>query len=109
MKKPSLILWKRKFTSLRQRPASSRPARPWKLTKRTFADSHLIELDLDKYVDDFNRRVIGAYQEGKGSAVLPADLGVARSLIPPGREHCAISVISLRRFPRSIWRNVSAA
>ncbi len=50
----------------------------------TYADSHLIELDLDKYVDDFNRRVIGAYQEGKGSAVLPADLGVARSLIPPG-------------------------
>ena len=50
----------------------------------TFADSHLIELDLDKYVDDFNRRVIGAYQEGKGSAVLPADLGVARSLIPAG-------------------------
>lgn len=50
----------------------------------TFADAHLIELDLDRYVDDFNRRVIGAYQEGKGSAELPADLGVARSLIPPG-------------------------
>jgi len=50
----------------------------------TFADSNLIELDLDRYVDDFNRRVIGAYQEGEGSAVLPADLGVARSLIPPG-------------------------
>ena len=50
----------------------------------TFADSYVIELDLDRYVDDFNRRVIGAYQEGKGSAVLPADLGIARSLIPPG-------------------------
>ena len=50
----------------------------------TFAASHLMELDLDRYVDDFNRRVIGAYQEGKASAVLPADLGVARSLIPPG-------------------------
>ena len=50
----------------------------------TFADKHIIELDLDRYVDDFNRRVIGAYQEGKGSAVLPADIGVARSLIPPG-------------------------
>ncbi|MGE5219480.1 MAG: thiamine pyrophosphate-dependent enzyme [Chloroflexota bacterium] len=50
----------------------------------TFADSHLIELDLDQYVDDFNRRVIGAYQEGKGSTVLPADIGVARSLIPAG-------------------------
>ena len=50
----------------------------------TFTDSHLIDLDLDKYVDDFNRRVIGAYQEGNASAILPADLGVARSLIPAG-------------------------
>ncbi|HXG52427.1 MAG TPA: thiamine pyrophosphate-dependent enzyme [candidate division Zixibacteria bacterium] len=50
----------------------------------TYADSRVIELDLDRYVDDFNRRVIGAYQEGRGSAELPADLGVARSLIPPG-------------------------
>jgi pyruvate ferredoxin oxidoreductase beta subunit len=50
----------------------------------TFGDKHLIELDLDRYVDDFNRRVIGAYDEGKASAVLPADVGVARSLIPPG-------------------------
>ncbi len=50
----------------------------------TFADSHVIELDLDRYVDDFNRRVIGAYQKGQASTELPADLGVARSLIPPG-------------------------
>jgi len=57
---------------------------PMETYEATFADTHLIDLDLDKYVDDFNRRVIGAYQEGKGSAVLPADLGVARSLIPAG-------------------------
>jgi pyruvate/2-oxoacid:ferredoxin oxidoreductase beta subunit/NAD-dependent dihydropyrimidine dehydrogenase PreA subunit len=49
-----------------------------------FLDTHLFELDLDAYVDDFNRRVIGAYQEGAGSVVLPADVGVARSLVPPG-------------------------
>jgi pyruvate ferredoxin oxidoreductase beta subunit len=61
-----------------------RPGEPLETHEATFADSQLIELDLDKYVDDFNRRVIGAYQEGKGSGVLPADLGVARSLIPPG-------------------------
>jgi pyruvate ferredoxin oxidoreductase beta subunit len=61
-----------------------RPGEPLETHEATFADSNLIELDLDKYVDDFNRRVIGAYQEGKGSGVLPADLGVARSLIPPG-------------------------
>ncbi|MFQ5917217.1 MAG: thiamine pyrophosphate-dependent enzyme [Candidatus Binatia bacterium] len=47
-------------------------------------DIHLFELDLDAYVDDFNRRVIGAYQEGKGSVELPADVGIARSLVPAG-------------------------
>lgn len=47
-------------------------------------DKHLFELDLDTYVDDFNRRVIGAYRAGTGSVELPADIGVARSLIPPG-------------------------
>ena len=60
-----------------------RPGTALETHEATFAESHLIELDLDRYVDDFNRRVIGAYQEGKGSAVLPADLGAARSLIPP--------------------------
>ena len=65
-------------------PGIKRPGTAMETHEATFNDSHLIELDLDKYVDDFNRRVIGAYQDGKGSAVLPADLGVARSLIPPG-------------------------
>lgn len=65
-------------------PGRKQPGTPMENYEATFADSTLITLDLDKYVDDFNRRVIGAYQEGKGSAVLPADLGVARSLIPPG-------------------------
>jgi len=65
-------------------PGMKRPGEAMESHEATYADSHLIELDIDKYVDDFNRRVIGAYQEGKGSAVLPADLGVARSLIPPG-------------------------
>lgn len=65
-------------------PGIKRPGAAMETHEATFADSHLIGLDLDKYVDDFNRRIIGAYQEGKGAAVLPADLGVARSLIPPG-------------------------
>ncbi len=65
-------------------PGIKRPGAPMETHDATFSDSHLIELDLDQYVDDFNRRVIGAYQEGKGSTVLPADLGVARSLIPAG-------------------------
>jgi pyruvate ferredoxin oxidoreductase beta subunit len=67
-----------------QAPGIKRPGAAMETHEATFSDSHLIELDLDRYVDDFNRRVIGAYQEGRGSAVLPADLGVARSLIPPG-------------------------
>jgi pyruvate/2-oxoacid:ferredoxin oxidoreductase beta subunit/ferredoxin len=65
-------------------PGIKRPGTAKETHEATFADSHLIELDLDRYVDDFNRRVIGTYQEGKGSAMLPADLGVARSLIPAG-------------------------
>ena len=65
-------------------PGIKQPGAAMETHEATFADTHLIELDLDKYVDDFNRRVIGAYQEGKGSAILPADLGVARSLIPAG-------------------------
>ena len=67
-----------------QAPGIKRPGTPMEMHEATYADSHLIELDLDKYVDDFNRRIIGAYQEGKGSETLPADLGVARSLIPAG-------------------------
>jgi pyruvate/2-oxoacid:ferredoxin oxidoreductase beta subunit/ferredoxin len=65
-------------------PGTKQPGTAMETHEATFADTHLIELDLDKYVDDFNRRVIGAYQEGKGSAALTADLGVARSLIPAG-------------------------
>ena len=72
-----------------QEPASGVPGmkprgEPLETHEATYSDTQLIELDLDRYIDDFNRRVIGAYQEGQGSAVLPADLGVARSLVPPG-------------------------
>jgi pyruvate ferredoxin oxidoreductase beta subunit len=65
-------------------PGMKHPGTPMENYQATFADSTVITLDLDKYVDDFNRRVIGAYQDGRASAVLPADLGVARSLIPAG-------------------------
>ncbi|HEY2990309.1 MAG TPA: thiamine pyrophosphate-dependent enzyme [Candidatus Binatia bacterium] len=34
--------------------------------------------------DDFNQRIVGAYREGKGAALLPADAALARSLMPPG-------------------------
>ncbi|MBI4588953.1 MAG: 4Fe-4S binding protein, partial [Candidatus Rokubacteria bacterium] len=44
----------------------------------------VLSLDVAAYVQDFNARVIGAYEKGVGSQELPADVGVARSLIPPG-------------------------
>jgi pyruvate/2-oxoacid:ferredoxin oxidoreductase beta subunit/formate hydrogenlyase subunit 6/NADH:ubiquinone oxidoreductase subunit I len=44
----------------------------------------LLTLDLEAYVGDFNARVIGAYAAGTGSHALPADTGLARSLIPAG-------------------------
>jgi pyruvate/2-oxoacid:ferredoxin oxidoreductase beta subunit/Pyruvate/2-oxoacid:ferredoxin oxidoreductase delta subunit len=65
-------------------PGTKPPGAEMGTHEATFADRNVIQLDLDRYVDDFNRRIIGAYQEGKASAVLPADLGVARSLIPAG-------------------------
>jgi pyruvate/2-oxoacid:ferredoxin oxidoreductase beta subunit/Pyruvate/2-oxoacid:ferredoxin oxidoreductase delta subunit len=40
--------------------------------------------DVHEYVDDFNRGTVPAYQRGTADAGLPADAGVARSIIPPG-------------------------
>jgi len=40
--------------------------------------------DTEAYVDDFNRSVVAAYRRGVADAELPADAGVARSIIPPG-------------------------
>jgi pyruvate/2-oxoacid:ferredoxin oxidoreductase beta subunit/Pyruvate/2-oxoacid:ferredoxin oxidoreductase delta subunit len=53
------------------------------------ADAGLFDLaeatfDIRRYVDDFNEDVVGGYRSGHGDADLPADLGVARSIIPPG-------------------------
>ena len=40
--------------------------------------------DVHAYVDDFNRGIVPAYGRGTADAGLPADAGVARSIIPPG-------------------------
>lgn len=53
-------------------------------THEGLPQNHLLELDVEAYVDDFNARIIGAYAAGTGSQTLPADAGVARSLIPAG-------------------------
>lgn len=47
-------------------------------------DETVFRLDVQEYVADFNERIIGAYNTGRGDLTLPADVGVARSLIPPG-------------------------
>jgi pyruvate/2-oxoacid:ferredoxin oxidoreductase beta subunit/Pyruvate/2-oxoacid:ferredoxin oxidoreductase delta subunit len=41
-------------------------------------------LDVHTYVDDFNSTVVDAYGRGVADAELPSELGVARSVIPPG-------------------------
>ncbi len=43
-----------------------------------------VVFDVESYVEDFNRSVVGAYRRGIADAELPADAGVARSIIPPG-------------------------
>ncbi|MGH2357077.1 MAG: thiamine pyrophosphate-dependent enzyme, partial [Candidatus Limnocylindria bacterium] len=48
------------------------------------ASSALPLFDVHAYVDDFNASVVGAYAGGRADAELPADPGVARSVIPPG-------------------------
>ena len=43
----------------------------------------LLDLDIEEYVEEFGR-VTTAYQTGVAGEELPADVGLARSLIPPG-------------------------
>jgi pyruvate ferredoxin oxidoreductase beta subunit len=41
-------------------------------------------LDMDLYVEEFGRSVVPAYRRGVADQELPADTGLARSVIPPG-------------------------
>ena len=41
------------------------------------------EVDLDRYASQFSEEVISAYRSGREDK-LPADIGIARSLVPPG-------------------------
>ena len=50
----------------------------------TRATVELPLFDVHAYVDDFNRGIVPAYGRGTADATLPADAGVARSIIPPG-------------------------
>ena len=51
----------------------------------TLTDSDYIDVELPILdVRDFNERVIRSYEEGRGDKELPADVSVARSLVPAG-------------------------
>jgi pyruvate/2-oxoacid:ferredoxin oxidoreductase beta subunit/Fe-S-cluster-containing hydrogenase component 2 len=72
-------------------PADQEPARPYAKAAGEPLEIHghraeadLLPLDFAAYLEDFNRRVMRSYGEGRGHAELPADVGLARSLIPPG-------------------------
>jgi pyruvate/2-oxoacid:ferredoxin oxidoreductase beta subunit/NAD-dependent dihydropyrimidine dehydrogenase PreA subunit len=47
-------------------------------------DVDTVDLDTLLDVNDFNERIVGAYNRGVGEKGLPADVSVARSLIAPG-------------------------
>ena len=41
-------------------------------------------LDMDAYVEEFGRTIVPAYRRGVADRELPADVGLARSVMPPG-------------------------
>ncbi|HEY8169104.1 MAG TPA: thiamine pyrophosphate-dependent enzyme [Candidatus Limnocylindrales bacterium] len=59
------------------------PGQPKELHETELEAAELV-FDVEEYVDDFNRSVVTAYRRGVADAELPADAGVARSLMPPG-------------------------
>ena len=65
------------------------------LVDQGYKPVHLPVLD----VNDFNERIIRGYEEGYGEKDLPADISVARSLVPAG--------ISERATDRSAGRSFS--
>jgi pyruvate/2-oxoacid:ferredoxin oxidoreductase beta subunit/Fe-S-cluster-containing hydrogenase component 2 len=44
----------------------------------------MTQLDLPVYLQDFSESVVSAYRAGRADRELPADAGLARSIIPPG-------------------------
>jgi len=59
------------------------PAEPKEVSESRVATT-LPLFDVHAYVDDFNRGIVPAYGRGTADTELPADAGVARSIIPPG-------------------------
>jgi pyruvate ferredoxin oxidoreductase beta subunit len=69
-------------------PVMAAPAGPLseeeRAARRDAMEMAPVLFDVHTYVEDFNRSIIGAYRRGVADVELPADAGVARSIIPPG-------------------------
>src|SRR5206468_7281118 len=59
-------------------------------------------------VTDFNERIIRGYEEGYGEKELPADLSVARSLIPAGTASLRDFSYIAPEIPKYITENCTA-
>jgi pyruvate/2-oxoacid:ferredoxin oxidoreductase beta subunit/Pyruvate/2-oxoacid:ferredoxin oxidoreductase delta subunit len=57
---------------------------PKELHDAALAWSAAPAFDLDAYVEDFGASIVPAYRRGVADAEWPADVGLARSIIPPG-------------------------
>lgn len=80
--KPAKTIWSR-TTGTEGLGSLIKEAGASKETHAVGIESTIFEFDIEGYVEDFNERVIGAYNTSADNE-LPADLGVARSLIPAG-------------------------
>jgi pyruvate/2-oxoacid:ferredoxin oxidoreductase beta subunit/Pyruvate/2-oxoacid:ferredoxin oxidoreductase delta subunit len=63
--------------------AASKPAGDALATQTARLAAMPTLFDIEAYVEDFNRSVVGAYGGNTADRGLPADAGVARSIIPP--------------------------
>ena len=64
-------------------PILKEPGEPKEIHETRFAPASTV-LDVHAYVDDFNSSIVDAYRRGVADRDLPADSGVARSVVPPG-------------------------
>ncbi len=80
--KPAKTIWSR-VTGSEGLGSLIKEAGASKETHSVGIETTTFEFDLEGYVEDFNERVIGAYNTSADHD-LPADLGVARSIIPAG-------------------------
>jgi pyruvate/2-oxoacid:ferredoxin oxidoreductase beta subunit/Pyruvate/2-oxoacid:ferredoxin oxidoreductase delta subunit len=70
--------------TLTELPLVKEPTEPKELHEARLGEAATEVFDVHAYVDDFNAVVVDAYQRGSADGGLPADAGVARSVIPPG-------------------------